>query len=82
MCIRDRGFKRTEWHDVVCENQYGYGGFYLIKYLSKKIFIEADWLSLDKPQLWYKSKEDVDTERSIYLSFEQVKELLSTKSLK
>jgi len=71
----DLGFERTEWNDDVCEKKYGYGGYFLVKKLSKQISIEVDWQELEKPKMWFETKEGILNHT--IMTFEQVKELLT-----
>lgn len=70
------GFKRTEWNDSVNMNQYGYGGFFLVKQIIKNVSIEVDWLSLDEPKLYIMKNENTII---LDLTFEQVKQMINGK---
>jgi hypothetical protein len=47
----DLGFKRTDWNDPVNKTNYGYGGFYLEKRVSKRVSVCVEWNELATPKL-------------------------------
>jgi len=69
------GFKRTDWNDSVNVHNFGYGGFYLLKQVSKRVAVFVDWKELDHPQLLLgtdaKCSRVTISEKEIRLLFEK-----------